>query len=70
MNETERVLASRPKGILSRKIEALEDRCERLEHALITLASWVQDGEWAGAHQYIAAMLDRQNQKTDDRKGE
>lgn len=65
MSEADRLLASRPKGILSRKIEALEMRCEKLEHALITLASWVQDGEWSGAHQYIVAMLDHQSKATD-----
>lgn len=55
-------LKSRPRGILSRKIEVLEKRCDKLEHALITLASWVQDGQWSGAHEYINAML------SDDKK--
>lgn len=38
-------------------LKTLTERVDKLEHALITLASWVQSGEWAGAHEYIVAML-------------
>jgi hypothetical protein len=45
-------------GIITRQLRELRERVEKLEHALMTLASWHEGGEWSGAKEYISAMLD------------
>lgn len=53
-------------GVVTQRINALEERIDKLEHALITLASWNESGEWQGAHAYLCALLDIPTQQSQE----
>ncbi len=58
-----------PENEMREIIRTFHNRIEELEHAIITLASWLESGEWKGAREYISAILGREEGEGEE-KGE
>ena len=50
-------MSSSYEGIITRQLRELRERCDKLELALVTLASWEDNKSAQAAYNYVLAIL-------------